>query len=103
MREARDFERSLEEFRKADVAVVGASTDPPQANARFAANQELHFPLLSDVGGHAVQALGIRSERGTARRCSFLIDSEGIVRQIWDPVRIDGHAAAVLAAARSLR
>jgi peroxiredoxin Q/BCP len=84
------------------VAVVGASADTPADNAAFAQKQNLHFPLLSDPAATAIEALGIKSERGVAKRTTFLIDGSGTVRRIWENVRVDGHADEVLAAAKAL-
>lgn len=82
--------------------MVGASADMPAENAEFAEKQGLHFPLLSDPGAEAIAALGIRSERGFAKRSTFLIDGAGKVRQVWEDVVIDGHADQVLAQAKAL-
>jgi peroxiredoxin Q/BCP len=35
-------------------------------------------------------------------RCTFLIDQEGTVRGVWHKVRVPGHVAEVLKAARAL-
>ena len=35
--------------------------------------------------------------REDARRATFLIDGEGRIVHVWDPVVVDGHVAAVLA------
>jgi peroxiredoxin Q/BCP len=35
-------------------------------------------------------------------RSTFLIDGQGMVRQVWRKVQVPGHVDAVLAAARSL-
>jgi peroxiredoxin Q/BCP len=35
-------------------------------------------------------------------RSTFLIDAQGVLRQEWRKVKVDGHAAEVLAAARDL-
>jgi peroxiredoxin Q/BCP len=35
-------------------------------------------------------------------RSTFLIDAKGVLRQEWRKVKVDGHAAEVLAAARDL-
>jgi peroxiredoxin Q/BCP len=81
---------------------VGASADTPEDNASFAKSQGLHFPLLSDPGAAGIEALGIKSERGFAKRTTFLIDGAGKVRRVWENVSIDGHADEVLAAAKGL-
>ncbi len=58
--------------------------------------------MLSDPGGQAIAALGIRSDRGFAKRTTYLIDAGGKVRRIWENVQIDGHADEVLAAAKAV-
>ena len=35
-------------------------------------------------------------------RSTFLLDEKGVLRHEWRKVKVDGHAAAVLAAARAL-
>ena len=35
-------------------------------------------------------------------RATFLIDAKGVIKQIWRKVRVPGHVAAVLEAARTL-
>jgi thioredoxin-dependent peroxiredoxin len=36
------------------------------------------------------------------QRCTFLIAPDGTVVRVWSKVKVDGHAAEVLAAAREL-
>lgn len=36
-------------------------------------------------------------------RTTFLIDGKGAISEIWSKVKVPGHAAAVLEAARKLR
>ena len=35
-------------------------------------------------------------------RTTYLIDKDGKIAQVWDKVKVKGHAEAVLEAARSL-
>jgi peroxiredoxin Q/BCP len=36
------------------------------------------------------------------RRTTFLIDPDGRIAQVWENVKVDGHAEAVLEAAKAL-
>jgi peroxiredoxin Q/BCP len=36
------------------------------------------------------------------RRTTFLIDRDGRIAQVWNNVKVEGHAEAVLAAAEAL-
>jgi len=82
--------------------VVGASTDSKEKNAKFAQTIGADYPLLSDEDATAVRSLGIDSGSGRAKRTTFLIDSFGVIRKVWEDVKIDGHDAAVLKTVRSL-
>lgn len=84
------------------MALLGASTDPERTNARFAEVNRLSYPLLSDPGGRASRALGIRNLIGFANRTTFLIDGTGVVRRVWENVSINGHAREVTHAALEL-
>ncbi len=48
------------------------------------------------------KAYGVGSFFGFDDRVTFLIDANGIVRQVWPKVSPAHHAAEVLAAARAL-
>ena len=58
--------------------------------------------MLSDAGGQLAEQLGIKNERGMAKRVTYVLDREGKVRQIFPDVKVDGHTEEVLAAVRSL-
>ena len=57
--------------------------DSVWANKAFAEQLRLSFPLLSDARREAAHAYGVYDEaNGVARRTTFVIDDEGIVRHI---------------------
>jgi peroxiredoxin Q/BCP len=82
--------------------VVGASVDKPAANERFAGKYGLGFPLVSDPSREVTRAFEVGGLVGSARRSTFLIDSDGTVRKVYDKVKAKGHAARVLADARAI-
>lgn len=84
------------------MAVLGASADPPGKNVDFANQLGLRYPLLSDPDGTAIAALGIQSGRGRAKRTTFLIDQQGVIRRIWQDVKVANHVEAVLEATEHL-
>ncbi len=67
---------------------IGISRDSPWTHIAWTQALDLTFGLLSDFNGDAVRALGIGQEfRGfhdVARRVTFLVDTEGIVRAAWE-------------------
>ena len=106
--EACDFRDLRPKFNKADVVVLGVSADPVKALVNFKAKQKLNFPLLSDPDHKMIESYGQwrmkkfmgRSFEGIVRS-TFLIDKDGKITQIWDGVKVKGHAAETLTAATS--
>lgn len=97
-REARAFRDAAVEFEKRNTAIVGVSTNSADSHARFAANNELPFPLLADTDAAVAKAYGVLKENGkTAERATFLIDAKGSIRHVWPKVSITGHTAEILA------
>ena len=78
------------------------SVDDSAAQQQHAVACGSNFPLLSDAGGQLAEQLGIKNERGMAKRVTYVLDREGKVRQIFPDVKVDGHTEEVLAAVRSL-
>jgi peroxiredoxin Q/BCP len=76
--------------------------DDPSANQKHAVNCGSGFPLLSDEGGKLVDTLGIKNDRGMAKRTTYVVDKEGKVRDVFNDVKVDGHTDQVLAAVRKL-
>ena len=59
-----------------------ASTDTVADNTGFATKNDANFPILSDWGKAVCNAFGVLHERGFARRWTYYIDAEGIIRRI---------------------
>lgn len=73
----------------ADTAVLGVSMDSPAANAAFAGQNSLHFPLLSDMNRKMLTSYGIlktysvgNEDYQWALRANIVIDKQGIIRLI---------------------
>jgi peroxiredoxin Q/BCP len=70
-------------FDAASAAVFGISVDSTWANKAFREQTGVEFPILSDWKKEYSRKLGILNEdSGTARRVTFVIDADGIVRHI---------------------
>ncbi|NLL95234.1 MAG: peroxiredoxin [Thermoplasmatales archaeon] len=107
--EALDFNASLAEFEAVGVRVLGVSADSVKSHANFADRHGLGFTLLSDpdkVLLNAVGAWGTKRMYGREYegvfRTTFLIGRDGRVARAWRKVRVKGHVAEVLEAARAL-
>lgn len=108
--EAKDFSALKAEFDAADTALLGVSKDSAQKHRNFIAKHGLTVALATDaeVGGLS-DALGIWTEKKLYGktfmgmvRTTALLDAEGRIAFVWPKVKVAGHAAEVLAAARAL-
>jgi peroxiredoxin Q/BCP len=95
--EARGFQLDLQAFHSRGAAVVGISADDGDSHLSFCGSEGLAFPLLSDPDGRISRLYGSWLAPYSQRH-TFLIDPQGVLRQIWTAVRPAGHSAEVLAA-----
>lgn len=107
--EGKDFSALIDDFAALGVAVVGVSRDGVKKHDRFKAKHDLKVILAADEDGVVTEAWGVWVEKQLygrkymgIERATFLIDGSGGVRRAWRNVRVSGHAAEVLAAARGL-
>lgn len=59
-----------------------ASTDSVEDNTGFAEKNEASFPILSDPDKSVARAYGVLAGLGYARRWTYYIDAEGVIRMI---------------------
>lgn len=109
-KEACAFRDLAGDFEAAGAAVVGVSADSPKRQASFRDKHALNMPLLSDEDHAILAPWGVWAEKKNYGktymgivRSTFLFDADGVVRQVWRNVRVNGHADQVLAAARALQ
>jgi peroxiredoxin len=73
-------------YNNANAQVLGISVDSPFSLAKFKAEQNLNFPLLSDFNKEASTAYGAIYEsfigwmNGVSKRSAFIIDKEGNIQ-----------------------
>ncbi|MCL2427851.1 MAG: peroxiredoxin [Alphaproteobacteria bacterium] len=108
-REACAFQEALPQLAHIGIDVIGVSRDAMQPIEKFAAKYGLTFPLASDEAGAVSTAYGTWVEKSNygrkymgMERTTFLIDARGLVAKVWRRVKVDGHAAQVMEAAKRL-
>lgn len=107
--EGLDFSALHEQFRAANTLVFGVSRDSLKSHENFRCKQNFAFELISDKDEALCQLFDVmRLKKLYGReymgvdRSTFLIDAEGVLRREWRSVKVAGHAAEVLQAAREL-
>lgn len=107
--EAKDFNGLKAEFDKAETEIVGVSPDTSASHDKFKAKYGLCFPLAADPDKAMLEAYGVWVEKSMygrkymgVERTTVLVDKAGKIARIWPKVKVPGHAAEVLAAAKAL-
>jgi peroxiredoxin Q/BCP len=102
-KEACAFRDRVGDYEQANIRVYGVSLDSPESHRRFREKYTLNFPLLTDEGGRAADALGVLREGGkSANRVTFLLDPSGKIAKVYPEVSPETHADEILADAASL-
>jgi thioredoxin-dependent peroxiredoxin len=108
-KEGQDFAALYQEFKKIGAIIVGISPDNSASHARFRGKYKFPFHLLADVDRKVCEQFDVIREKSMygrrfmgVERSTFLIDAKGTVRRAWRKVKVTGHAAEVLAAAKAL-
>ncbi|HEX4859428.1 MAG TPA: peroxiredoxin [Usitatibacteraceae bacterium] len=107
--EGQQFRDLHAQFRKSGVMVFGVSRDTLASHERFKAKMGFPFDLLSDADEELCRKFGVikmknmygKQVRGI-ERSTFLMGPQNEILREWRGVKVDGHAAEVLAAAKSV-
>lgn len=107
--ESCDFRDLNQEFADSGVQILGISKDGVKSHDNFKSKYALNYPLISDPETEICQDYGVWKEKKNygktymgVERSTFLIDAEGVIRNVWRKVKVKGHAEAVLHAAKDL-
>lgn len=102
--EATQFRDSLKKLEKKGARVVGVSRDSVASHQKFIEKFDLPFTLLADTESKLCDAFGAIVEKNMygkksmgIQRATFLIDAKGTILKAWPRVKVEDHAADVLA------
>lgn len=108
--EASSFRDNSSRLRALGAQVVGVSGDSPASHVKFIAKQSLNFPLLSDSDNTVTKAYGVYKMKSLygrqfmgIERTTFIIGRDGVVKQCFPKVKVNGHTEEVLAALQQLK
>jgi peroxiredoxin Q/BCP len=107
--EAIAFSKDAAKFKALGAVVIGVSKDGLASHDKFKSKYDLDLALASDEDIKTASAYGVWVEKSMygrrymgMERSTFLIDGKGVIRKIWRKVKVPGHSADVLAAAKAL-
>jgi len=108
-KEACAFQEALPQLGRIGLEVIGVSKDKIKPIEKFAEKYGLKFPLASDAETQVAETYGVWVEKSMygrkymgMERASFLVDQHGTIAQVWPKVKVEGHAAEVMDAAKAL-
>jgi thioredoxin-dependent peroxiredoxin len=107
--EGLDFAALHDQFKKAKTQIFGISPDSVASHEKFKKKMSFPFNLLSDPEQKVCKLYEVIQEKSMygkkylgVERSTFLIDANGLLRHEWRKVKVKDHAAAVLAAVKTL-
>ncbi|HDT2999183.1 TPA: thioredoxin-dependent thiol peroxidase [Proteus mirabilis] len=93
----------MDTLKKANVEVLGISTDKSEKLSRFTEKEMLNFTLLSDEDHKVAEQFGIWGEKqfmgktyDGIHRTTFLIDKNGVIEHVFDNFKTSNHHQVVI-------
>ncbi|MCC7349023.1 MAG: thioredoxin-dependent thiol peroxidase [Phycisphaerales bacterium] len=101
-KEACGFRDTIDQFKKAKVAILGISPDPVEDVQAFSDKFTLNFPLLADSDHKVAESYGVWQEKNMMGRkymgvvrTTFIIDKDGKIVHVFEKVKPEGHEQEV--------
>lgn len=108
-KEACSFRDNFEALRERGIVVLGVSKDTQASHKKFADKFNLNFTLLSDESTEMIksyEAFGEKKFMGKTfqgiHRITYVIDPQGIIRKVYEKVKVEEHAQEILRDINSL-
>ena len=107
--EAGEFRDHIDAFNQANASVVGVSRDNLRSHENFRQKLGLPFELVADTEEKLCTIFNVikmknmygKQVRGVDRS-TFLFDSKGVLQKEWRGIKVTGHVAEVLTAAKAM-
>lgn len=100
--EACEFTEAAPDFGELDAIILGVSADTTKKHRNFIEKQNLGITLLSDESTDMMQEYGVwqlkknyGKEYMGIVRTTLIIDPNGVVKALWEKVRVKDHVATV--------
>ncbi len=94
-KQACSFRDSYSEYEDKDIVVLGVSMDNATSHQAFKDKFSLPFPLIVDTDGTLAQAYEVEGG-GYAKRVTFVIDSKGVIKKVYESINTETHATDIL-------
>ena len=103
------FTNLQKNFEKLNCIVIGISKDNIKKQAKFREKYNLTCELGADFENNVCEQFGVWVEKSMygkkymgIQRATFLSNEKGIITNVWEKVKVPGHADEVLAAVEKM-
>ena len=103
------FTNLQKKFEKLNCVVIGISKDNVKKQAKFREKYNLTCELGADFENNVCEQFGVWVEKSMygrkymgIQRATFLSNKKGIITNVWEKVKVPGHADEVLAAVETM-
>ena len=103
------FTNLQKKFEKLNCIVIGISKDNIKKQAKFREKYNLTCELGADFENNVCEQFGVWVEKSMygrkymgIQRATFLCNEKGIITNVWEKVKVPGHADEVLAAVEKM-
>ena len=103
------FSNLQKEFELLNCVVIGISKDNPKKQGKFREKYNLTCELGADFENNVCEQFGVWVEKSMygrkymgIQRATFLSNEEGIITNVWEKVKVPGHAEDVLEAVKKI-
>ena len=103
------FTNHQKKFEKLNCIVIGISKDNIKKQAKFREKYNLTCELGADFENNVCEQFGVWVEKSMygrkymgIQRATFLSNEKGIITNVWEKVKVTGHADEVLAAVEKM-
>ena len=103
------FTNLQKRFEKLNCIVIGISKDNIKKQAKFREKYNLTCELGADYENNVCEQFGVWIEKSMygrkymgIQRATFLCNEKGIITNVWEKVKVPGHADEVLAAVEKM-
>ena len=103
------FTNLQKEFDQLNCIVIGISKDNPKKQGKFREKYNLTCELGSDFENNVCEQFGVWVEKSMygrkymgIQRATFLSNKKGFITDVWQKVKVSGHAEEVLEAVKKI-
>ena len=103
------FTNLQKEFDKLNCVVIGISKDNQEKQRKFRKKHNLTCKLGADFENNVCEKFGVWVEKSMygkkymgIQRATFLSNEKGIITNVWEKVKVPGHAEDVLKAVEEI-